>query len=888
MRLEQWVYKLPLRLKSLFQRARVEQDLNDELAWHLDLKTDEYIQQGLSPDDARATAMREMDGLARRREECREARGVTPIENAVRDARYSLRLLAKSPGFTAVAVVTLALAIGANAVVFGMLNALILRPVNLPQAESLYGLEHAQENSMYESYPDYRDLRDRNHSFEDLAAFDIEQAGLDTGGDPYRAWGAMVSGNYFDALGIQPYVGRFFHGSDEHGANSAPLIVLGYGYWHAHLHDDRGVVGRTVELNKHSFTVVGVAPAEFHSTFMFFSPAFYVPMVQQEAITGTNELEARGKQSVFMVIGHLKPGVTPAQAVADLNSVGAWIARTWPGEHGVTSFRLARPFLYGDYLGGPVRAFLSGLLLLSGLILLAACANLGNLFAARAAERSREMALRLALGATRGRVLRQLFTEALLIALMGGAAGLWASVMLLGALSAWQPFPRFPLHVPVSPDAKVYVVALLLALISGVLFGLVPVRQVLRIDPYQIVKAGPGGTPGRRIRARDLLLGAQIAICAVLVTSSMVALRGLMRTLDSNFGFDPRGAMLVNTDLNMAGYSSEQAEVMEKRMIDSMKSISGVESVGLVDWAPLSNGSAHGSIVFRDDTTDLRPSNQAAECVMYKVSPGYLEAARTALLAGRTFSWHDDKNAPRVAVVNREFAARVFGSPANALHRTFKLPDGTRIQVAGIVQDGKYINLTEDAVPAMFVPILQSASAESAMVVRSQRDPRELARAIRRSLHALDPGLPAYIETWNEAMNLPRFPARMATISLGVLGGMGAMLSITGLFGMAAYSLSRRLKELGIRMALGARGRELLQAALGRAVRLLAFGSLAGFALGVLASRVLAAIVYHATPRDPLVLAGVVLAMALVGLVATWIPAQRALSLDPAKLLREE
>jgi predicted permease len=875
----------------LFHRAETEKDMQEELLSHIQRRAEDLERSGLERVEAERRARVEFGGQERFKEETREALGGDFIETFGRDVRFSLRLLLKSPGFTTVAVLTLAVAIGANAVVFGVLNGLILRPLDVPQPENLYGIEHGNEHNMYESYPDYLDLRDRNRSFDGLAAFFITQVGLDTGDNPSTAWVYDTSGNYFDVLRIQPYLGRVFHGSDEHGPNSAPYIVLSYAYWQAHFQEDRGVVGRIVRVNKHPFTILGVAPPQFHGTLAFGVPDFFVPLVNQEQVEGRNALNARAQSSVFMALGHLKPGVTPDQAAADLNSIGAYLEKTYPTDHGATTFVLARPNLYGNLMGGPMRAFVSALMLLAGLILLAACANLGSLFAARAADRSREVALRLALGAGRNRILRQLFTEAMLISLAGGAIGLWGSILLLGALSTWHPISKFPINVPVSPDGNVYLVALALALVSGLLFGIVPVRQVLRTDPYQIVKAGPsgpiGGNAGRRITVRDVLLVVQVAICGVLVTSSLVAVRGLTRSLDSNFGFRPRNAMLVETELAMAGYRGDQVPAMQKRMIDSLAAIPGVESVGLIGRPPLYGG-GFGAAIFTDRTTDLRLSNAATTAVRYNVSPEYLHTAGTVLLSGRNFSWHDDKGSPRVAVVNREFALKIFGSTSPAVGGSFKLRDGTRIQVVGVVEDGKYESLTEDPDAAMFLPILQAPMSETCLVVRSNRDPRQLAAAIRTTLQGLDTGLPVLIETWNQQLNLPLFPARIATVALGVLGGMGAILAITGIFGMAAYSVSKRLKELGIRIAIGAHPSEVLQAALGRAFKLLAIGSVAGLLLGILATQVLASIVYQATPRDPLVLAGVVVAMLLLGLLATWIPAQRALSVDPLTLLREE
>jgi predicted permease len=465
--------------------------------------------------------------------------------------------------------------------------------------------------------------------------------------------------------------------------------------------------------------------------------------------------------------------------------------------------------------------------------------------------------------------------------------------MLLRALSAWQPFPNLTaLHLAVNPDGKVYLVAVLLALVSGLLFGAVPVRQVLQTNPYEVVKAGTRSSAGKKINAREVLLVVQIAICAVLVTSSLVAVRGLIRSLHAKFGFDIENIVLAETDLGMVGYSGDRVPAMQKRMIDAVKALPGVESVGLSDSLPLSVTSAGESIVFADDASDLRPSNAAADVGIYNVSPEYFHAAGTALLSGREFTWQDNKSAPRVAVVNKEFARKVFGSPDRALVRYYKLKDGTRIQVVGIAEDGKYGSLTEDPTPVMFFPILQSPASSTILMVRLRpelnSDPLQVGLSIRNALRQLDEGLQVTVEARDKPMETLLFGPRMATISLGVLGVMGAMLSITGIFGMAAYSVSKRLKELGIRVALGAQRKEVLQAALGRAFKLLAVGSAAGLVLGLLATKVLAFIVYQATPRDPLVLAGVVLAMALLGLVATWIPAQRALSVNPLVLLREE
>jgi predicted permease len=865
--------------------------MEEELRSHIAHRADDLERDGMARAEAERRARVEFGGREKYKEQIHAAQGSHFLETAWQDVRVSLRTLRKSPGFLTAAVLTLALAISANAVVFSVLNAFLLRPLDVARPQSLYQLQHANEASSYQSYPDYIDLRDRNRSFDSVMAFTADEVGLDTGeGDPSEVWIEEASGNYFDALGVQPFLGHFFHTADEHGANSAPYIVLSYEYWHTHFNDDRGVVGRVVRLNRHPFTILGVAPADFNGTLLFFNPAMFVPLVEHPAL-GANDLTTRGDRWVFDVIGYLKPGVSEAQAVADLNVIGSALEKTYPKDESNMAFTLTRPGLYGDYLGRPVKAFMAGLMLLTMLILLAACANLGGLFAARASERSREVALRLALGSTRTRILRSLLTEALLISLAGGALGLAGSVALLRALTAWRPFVSWPIHLAVNPDANVYIVALLLALVSGLIFGAVPVRQVLRTNPYEVVKAGSGGSARRRLSAREVLLAAQIAICAVLVTSSLVAVRGLVQSRSAHLGFDIDHSMLAEVDLGMAGYTGDRVPPMQKRLIEAMQGVPGVEAVGLADSVPFGMGIGD-AMVFPDNAPDLLPAHATADPYLFHVSPGYFRAAGTRLVGGRDFSWQDGKDAPRVAVVNGEFARRLFGSANNAVGHLFKLKDGTRIEVVGIAEDGKYNELTETPQPALFIPILQAPNATTTLVVRAVPGTANAAQLLgppmRQALRKVDATMPVVIETRANPLEVMMFGPRMATVSLGVLGLMGGLLSITGIFGMAAYSVSKQLKELGIRMALGAQRREVLSAALGRPVKLLAVGSAAGVLLGVLAGKVLAYIVYDANAHDPLVLTGVVLAMALLGLLATWIPAQRALSVNPLVLLRED
>ncbi len=392
---------------------------------------------------------------------------------------------------------------------------------------------------------------------------------MSSGGNAEKTWDYEVSSNYFDMLGVQPQVGRFFHASDEHGPNSAPYIVLSDKLWHTRFNADPRVVGTTVDLNKHPFTILGVAPKEFHGTEIFFWPEFWMPMVNEAQVEGYSFLTKRGNHGLF-VIGSLKPEVTPRQAADNLSVVARQMTREHPTEDDGFTVRLVKPGLLGDTLGGPAKPFLAAIMGLALLVLLAACVNLAGIFAARAADRSRELAIRLSIGSTRWRILRQLLTEAVLVSLAGGALGTLIATAMLGVLSRWQPISEYPIHVTVVADGRTYLIAVLLSIAAGILPGLLPARQVWRTDATDAMKSGTTSARIlRRLTLRDLLLGIQIALCALLLTSSLVALRGMERSLHAPMGFVPQGAMAAETDMQMAGYSDDSAFPVQRRMIEA-------------------------------------------------------------------------------------------------------------------------------------------------------------------------------------------------------------------------------------------------------------------------------------------------------------------------------
>jgi predicted permease len=610
-------------------------------------------------------------------------------------------------------------------------------------------------------------------------------------------------------------------------------------------------------------------------------------MVNEQEIDGYDYLTRRFNHGLF-VVGELKPGVTMQQASSDLAKVAAQMEKQNPVDDDHLGFRLVRAGLFGDQVGDAARSFLGALLGLALLVLMAACVNLASIFAARAADRGRELAIRVAIGSSRWRVLRQVLAEAALLSAGGGVIGATVSVTLMKLLSEWRPIPTLPIQVTVPADARLYGIAVLLAAASCVLPALLTARQIWQIDAMQVMKGS--AQTFRRMNVRDVLLGLQVALCALLVTCALVGLRGMNRQLHAPIGIQPEGVMLAQADMKMADYSDASALPVQKKMLAEAAQIPGATAVGMIDEPPLNTGGS-STPVYREGTQDFRGSNSALTAKFYMISPGYLAAAGTRLIAGREFTWHDDNTKPHVALVNESFARSLFGSAQAAVGRHFAQPGehGAELyEVIGVVEQGKYDSLTEAPEAAMFWPLAQNNENSTTLVVRSNRPPAEIAAALDGMMSRIDPSLPVTLQSWPDALALVLFPARVATVALGILGVLAGMLAATGIFGMASYAVARRLREMGIRVALGAQRVQVLRAALGRTMLLLGIGSVAGLALGALGTRVLASIVYEATVFDPAVLGGAIVAMVLIGAMAAAVPARRAVSVEPAVLLREQ
>ena len=879
-----------------FPWNRMESDLKRELAHHFHELTAEYERGGHSREEAIWMAKREFGGSEQVKERCRDEQRwaglpVIWISGIRQDAAFAIRQMRRAPGFAVTAVATLALGIAANAIVLGVLDTLILRPLNLPHAERLMTLAHKDQPYPIFAYPEIRDVGRKNSVFSSVAAWGVQNFGLEADQVTRPVWGYKVGGQYFEAVGIKPYLGRLLQRTDDDHPGASQTAVLSWPSWKSTFRSDPEIVGKTIRINKHPYTIVGVTPEGFYGTEKFLQPAIFIPLRSEALLEGGGWLESRRDQTVWSIV-RLKDGVTMPQVQTELDTIAARLRRLYPNDEEKLSFKLTRPGLMGDFFGAPARAFLAGVMVLAGILLLAACANLGSLFAARTADRIREIAIRMAIGSSRRRIVRQVLMEAVMISILGGVCACGLAWIALSGLAKWHPPTEFPFEFQVSPHLSVILAALLISVLAGLVFGMLPLRQIFKTEPNEAIKSGGiQSLAGPRWALRDFLLAAQIALCCVTVTAAFVSLRGLGNALTMDLGFQPKHAALTKFELGEAGYSSVAADRFQRRLLERVSRLPGVIAAGYANNTPFAGESA--SPVFSRQTTDLRISNRAFDSYAYGISPGYLSAAGTRLLAGRDVRFADTANSPRVAIVNQTFARRLFPS-GQAVGQRFKIPSGVTIQIVGVVADGKYLTLSEDPQAAAFYPISQQASIDTALVVRIQPDLSEtaigeMAATVRKVIRDLDSSVPIrQSDAWVNQLSFAFFVSQIATAALGLFGAFGLLLSIAGTFGLASYTVSKRMRELSIRVALGAQAKQVLSAALGRMLILLASGSLVGLLLGVAASRLLSAIVYQASAQDPLVLGAVAFTMLLTGSLSVAGPVRRVLHIDPAILLRDQ
>ena len=800
------------------------------------------------------------------------------------DIRFAVRSLRKSPSFTAVALITLALGIGANAVVFSILDAVLLRPLPVEQPDRLFFVEARHGNRRpfpSHSFPDYLDFKNGTTAIG-LAAYRIAAMGLQSGSSAERAWGYLVTGNYFEMLGVRPAVGRFFTPEEDTARGASPFVVLSFDAWQRRF-GGADIAGTTIRINGLPYTILGVAPRGFHGTEVAFRPEVWVPMSMQPQIEGRSWLDERTTLNVW-ITGRLAPGISVEQATAALDTVAQSIGEAYPRSHQGLRVGLARPGFVGNTGRAPIAAFMAGVMALAGLVLLAACANLANLMASRAIDRFREIAIRLAVGATRLTVAREVLTEAMLLSIAGGVAGFALAAVVLQALVRWQ----LPLPIPVQFEVMPHVPAFLFAAVVTVLVALgasiAPVRRAWRAQPARLAGTGAPDRIGRRWSSRDVLLAGQIILCSILVTTSAVALENLRTALTMPLGFDRAGVSTTGFDLALAGYSPADGRQFQQRALERIAALPGVRAAAFANSLPLSIDQS--TTTAYPEFGDIRPS-EAVSAHIYQVSPCYFEAVGTRFVSGRDFTAEDTRDRPAVAIVNQAFVRRAMRTD-DPRGRRFRTGATRFVQVVGVVEDGKYEDLSDSPEPAIFEPAAQSYNSTTVLVARSSGPEADMARQMAAIVTDLDPRVPLFSQgSLSDAIAIAFLPAQIAGAALTSLGVLAVVLALVGVYALAAYSVSARFREIGIRVAIGARRRHVMRFALGRTVLLLAVGSAVGLLASVAAGQIMTAILYHASAREPAILFAATLSMSIVGLVASWIPARRALGVDPARTLRD-
>lgn len=800
------------------------------------------------------------------------------------DLRHAVRLLARSPGFTAVAVLTLAVGLGANATVLSWVRGLLIEPLpGVPRQEELLVVSGTSRNGDHRSLsiPDARSL-DQDQDRARVVAFEVVPMSLAAGETPERVWGSIVTGSFFDVLGVRAAHGRTFRPEEDSTPKTHPVAVLAHHFWQDRFEGDPAVVGRTVLLNRLPFTVVGVAPEGFHGAQVGFRPDLWVPLAMQELVVpGGNWIDERGSRWL-MGLARLRPGVSPEQADAAIQAVSARLGQDWPDTNNGVVFRLVPFWKAPEGPSGFLMPVLAVLGAMAALVLLLACANVANLLLARALGRRREIAVRSSLGAGRGRLVRQLLAESLLLALPAGALGALLALAGVRLLAAFIP----PLDVPVAPvfrlDAQVLAFTAALTLTTGLLFGLAPAAQTSPSRIADVLRDESASTlGGRKGRARSVLVAAQVALSCLLLVAAGLFLRSLRRGGEIDTGFATRSALLASLDLFPAGYDDARGRIFYRRLLERLGRLPGVESATVAALLPLGLGSSSTNL--RIDGYEPAPGEEVV--IDYNnVGPGYFETLGIPV-AGRGFDLRDGEDGAPAMVVN-ETMARRYWPGRSALGGRVRC-QGRDFTVVGIAGDGKYNRLGEPPKAFFYVPILQLYRSRAVIHLKTAGDPLELAPTLRAEVLRLDPNLPlSAVKSMRQHLRLSLFNQRLAASFLGAFGLLALVLATVGLYSVVRYTVSQRTRELGVRMALGAQPGDVARMVLREGMVLALAGLAAGLAGAFAVTRFLEGQLLGVSATDPLVFAGVALLLAGVCALASWLPARRAAAVDPMTALR--
>jgi predicted permease len=888
------------RVLSLFQRRRIDADLDDEVRAHLELLASEYERRGLNAGQARLAARRAFGGIEQMKETYRDRRGLPWLDDARRDGQHAFRALQRAPVFAGAAVLTLAVGLTAVIAIFAILNAFMFRPMPVDHPEQLVsiGTGPARHVSLPHgiSYRDLQDYREERASFVDLLGYSVEVAGLNVDNVTERITMYSVTDNYFTLLGVQPALGRLIQPNEGRARGDAPVIVLTHEYWHARFGGDPSIVGRAVRLNGRPFTVIGVTSQSFDRAHSLIQPSAYVPLWMVDdlvsAPASASILESRESHRMW-VLGRLNPGVSLAQARTALDVKAAALAREYPATNGSVSLVVipethARP---NPNIGPFFRIAATAFAALAALLLLITCANVTNLLIARAVAREREVALRAALGAGRSRLVRQLLTESVLLALLAGIVALPLVVQALNAVE--QGMASITTVATIRPDfsldTRVAGAALLFVVLAGVVSGLAPAVTAIRANLNVAVKAGGRGAAAEpRAMFRGALVVVQVALSLMLLVSGGLFLRSLDRARQIELGFEPDDLVAASVMLNENGYDERQRVDFYANARDRIRAVPGVQQAAWTEWAPLATVSEGGPVWIEGQPP--RTGEQAYMAASASVDADYFTASKVTILEGRAFDARDVKTERQVAIVNETLASH-FWPNQSAIGRSLVFRDQL-VDVIGVAQNGKYLFIWESPRGMLYRPMAQAPADRATLLVRGSRDPAGLMTEVQRVLREVDPAVRAFdVRTMGEHLVKEGggfLAFEIGATLAGIFGAAGVLLAAIGLYGMIAGRVTQRTQEFGVRIALGAARGAILRDVLGRALRLASVGIVGGTILAALAARGLSTLLLDVSPFDPLTYGVVALLLIGMCLLASFIPARRATRVDPIVALRAE
>jgi macrolide transport system ATP-binding/permease protein len=878
-------------LDRLFRRERLDHSMEEELRFHIAERAADLQRSGVPIAEAERRAQLEFGGMENYREQCRETRRFHGIHGFMADLRFGFRMLWRSPGFSILAILCLILGIGANAAVFSWVEGILFRPypavAHQERLFALTGMARGDPDDTNLSWPDFLDLQRSCTLFDSLIVTKITGTTLSIGDRAEVSTGSIVSANYFDAIGVHPILGRGFEPGEDSGRSAHPVTVISYQLWQGRFKGDPQIIGKTQRLNGVLHTIVGVAPQGFYGTFVGWAMQFWVPASMEEIFEGSGyKLEDRGARWIE-AYAQLKPGVTREQAQQEIAAVAKRLEKDYPDTNRGRSIKLwplwQTPFNNAATMLPTLEIMLAVVIF----VLLIACANVGNLLLVRSFARRHEMTVRLAVGAGRGRLVRQLVTEGLILAALGAAGGLLVAHWCRHALVLLLPARGgVAMHLPGEIDWRVLALSAGVCLIATLLLGLVPAMQTRDLDLAGALKAESAGVVGRGRRAwvRSGLVVMQVSLSFVLLVGAGLLLQSLQRIRNTSPGFSTHEVQETTVNLVQAGYDAQRAQNFQDELLDHVKALSGVESAAFARMTPLSYGSFSSTPIAVDG---YQPPPEEQPIVQYnEVGPDYFATMGIPLVSGREFNRADDEKSVLVAIVNETMAAKYWRG-RNPIGERVQVK-GRWMQVVGVSKDSKYQSVRETPKPFFYVPLRQNFARGPGLNIRTRLSPEAMTAALTREVHALDRNLALFeVITLQEQVDRSTSPQLVAVTLVGVLGGLALLLAAIGLYGVMSYAVSQSTRELGLRMALGATPSHLLRLVMSRGLALTAAGIVAGTVAALASTRLLGYLLYNVSPRDPLSFGSAFLVITIASLAACFLPAWRATRTDPLQALRD-